>query len=246
MKKLKVCWISAGISSFMAGYLAKDVDEWIYIDIADQHPDSIRFIRDCEKAIGKKIQLIKSNEYSCVADCVKTAGFIGNYKTGITVCTNWLKMRVRKEWEEKHRGYDLTYVWGFDLKEKGRAERTIEFNPQAKHEFPLIDMNLSKEDAHGLFEQIFDFARPKMYDLGYPNNNCIGCLKGGMGYWNHIRKDFPDVFESRAKLERSVGQSILKDGTGTPIYLDELDPDRGNMHMEIFPDCSIMCYLIHS
>lgn len=41
MKKLKVCWVSAGISSFMAGYLAGNVDEWIYIDIADQHPDSI-------------------------------------------------------------------------------------------------------------------------------------------------------------------------------------------------------------
>jgi hypothetical protein len=31
MKKLKVCWTSAGISSFMAGYLTNDVDEWIYI-----------------------------------------------------------------------------------------------------------------------------------------------------------------------------------------------------------------------
>ena len=58
----KVCWISAGISSFMAGYLAGDVDEWIYIDIADQHQDSIRFINDCEKAIGKEIQIMKSRE----------------------------------------------------------------------------------------------------------------------------------------------------------------------------------------
>ena len=24
----KICWISAGISSFMAGYLAENVDEW--------------------------------------------------------------------------------------------------------------------------------------------------------------------------------------------------------------------------
>ena len=118
MKKLKVCWISAGVSSFMAGYLAGDVDEWIYIDIADQHPDSIRFIHDCEKAIGKEMQILKSKEYGCVADCVKTAGFIGNYRTGIAVCTNWLKKRVRKEWEEKHKDYELTYVWGFDLAEK--------------------------------------------------------------------------------------------------------------------------------
>lgn len=243
MKKLKVCWISAGISSFMAGYLAGDVDKWIYIDIADQHPDSIRFIHDCEKTIGKKIQVIKSSEYMCVEDCIKTAGFIGNYRSGIAVCTNWLKKRVRKQWEETHKDYDITYVWGFDMKEKHRAERTVESNPHASHEFPLIQKNLSKQDVHGLFERIFDFPRPKMYDLGYPNNNCIGCVKGGMGYWNHIRKDFPDVFNSRAKLERTVGQSILKDGNGNPIYLDELEPDRGNMNIEIFPDCSIMCYL---
>lgn len=82
-----------------------------------------------------------------------------------------------------------------------------------------------------------------MYDMGYPNNNCIGCVKGGMGYWNHIRVDFTEVFESRAKLERLVGHSILKDRNGNPVYLDELEPNRGNMNMEVFPDCSIMCYL---
>ena len=64
-----------------------------------------------------------------------------------------------------------------------------------------------------------------------------------MGYWNHIRKDFPNVFESRAKLEREVGYSILKDSDGKPIFLDELDPKRGNMNTEFFPDCGIMCYL---
>ena len=150
---------------------------------------------------------------------------------------------MRKAWEEQHKDCELTYVWGFDLKEKARAERTIEANPQAKHEFPLIEKQLSKEDVHGLFERTFDFARPQMYEMGYPNNNCIGCIKGGMGYWNRIRKDFPEVFESRAKLERLVGYSILKDGNGTPIYLDELEPFRGNMNTEVFPDCSIMCYL---
>lgn len=65
-KKLKVCWVSAGISSFMAGYLAGDVDKWIYIDIQDQHTDSIRFIKDCEKAIEKEIEILRSKEYISV------------------------------------------------------------------------------------------------------------------------------------------------------------------------------------
>lgn len=44
---MKVVWLSAGVSSAIAGYLADDVDEYIYIDIEDQHPDSMRFIHDC-------------------------------------------------------------------------------------------------------------------------------------------------------------------------------------------------------
>ena len=152
MKKLIVCWLSAGVSSFIAGYLAGDVDEWIYIDIADQHPDSMRFIKDCEKVIGKEIKILKSTQYNSVEQCINAFGGFRNPYNNFAPCTNWLKKRVRKQWEEQHKDYELTYVWGFDLKEKQRAERTIESNPQAKHEFPLIEKGLSKEDVHGLFD----------------------------------------------------------------------------------------------
>ena len=59
-EQIKVCWISAGVSSFIAGYLERDmIDRYIYIDIDDQHPDSMRFITDCEKVLGKKIEILK-------------------------------------------------------------------------------------------------------------------------------------------------------------------------------------------
>lgn len=141
----KVCWISAGISSFMAGYLAGDVDEWIYIDIDDQHPDSMRFIRDCEATVGKEIRILRSKEYKCVEDCVRVYGGFKDARNGFAPCTGWLKKRVRKEWEYENRNYDLTYVWGFDMQEKNRAEKIVEANPQAKHEFPLIDQICQKK-----------------------------------------------------------------------------------------------------
>ena len=28
-----------------------------------------------------------------------------------------------------------------------------------------------------------------------------------------------------------------------PLFLDELEPNRGNISMEVFPECSIMCYI---
>ena len=124
-----------------------------------------------------------------------------------------------------------------DLNEKSRADRLKETMDMFNHSFPLIEKGLTKADAHGICKGL-GIKRPTMYDLGYNNNNCIGCIKGGMGYWNKIRKEFPDVFEARAKLERDIGHSILKD-----CYLDELEIDRGRMSGEIMEDCSIFCQL---
>lgn len=236
-KPLKVCWISAGVSSFIAGYLERDtIDKFIYIDIADQHPDSIRFINDCERVLGKKIERLQS-PYESVENAIRAAGVIGNARNGFYPCTNWLKKRIRKEWEYAHREYDITYVWGMDCDEKRRAEALAETMIEFNHCFPLIERDITKQEAHGMCERL-GISRPAMYDMGYNNNNCIGCVKGGMGYWNKIRTDFPEVFEGRSKLEREIGSSILKE-----CYLDELDPNRGRMSDEIPIDCNIMCML---
>lgn len=236
-KKLKVCWISAGVSSFIAGYLEKDtIDKYIYIDIDDQHPDSMRFIKDCEKVLCKKIEILKSS-YGSVENAVNGCGYFRFARTGFAPCTAWLKKRVRKEWEYEHREYDITYVWGFDVEEKHRAERLEETMIEFSHCFPLIERNLTKNSVHGMATTL-GIKRPIMYDLGYNNNNCIGCVKGGMGYWNKIRVDFPEVFEKRAKQERELNNKILKE-----CFLDELEPTRGRMSDEISTECDIFCML---
>lgn len=235
-KKLKVCWISAGVSSFIAGYLIKDsVDKYIYIDIENQHPDSLRFVKDCERLLGKEVEILKP-EYGNVQNVIKKFRFI-NSPYGAK-CTQVLKKMTRNRWENEHREYELTYVWGFDAKETNRANRLRETMFEVSHEFPLIDHNISKAQAHGMCEAL-GVKRPIMYDLGYSNNNCIGCVKGGMGYWNKIRVDFPEVFDRMAKLEREIGASCIKG-----VYLDELDPERGRMEKEIMPDCGVACELL--
>ena len=77
-EKLTVCWLSAGVSSFVAGYLIRDeIDKFIYIDIEDQHPDSMRFIKDCETALDKPIEILKS-PYGSVESACRGAGFISS------------------------------------------------------------------------------------------------------------------------------------------------------------------------
>ncbi len=80
--------------------------------------------------------------------------------------------------------------------------------------------------------------RPKMYELGYQNNNCIGCVKGGKGYWNKIREDFPSYFRQMILAERIVGHSCIKG-----VFLDELNPNAGRLQKEIMPDCGNFCDL---
>lgn len=232
-----VSWFSAGVSSFIATYLEKDnVDKIIYTHIDDQHEDTMRFLKDCEKAIGKEIEILQSR-YKTVNEVIRQFRFI-NSPYGAR-CTDILKRRVRKEWEYEHRNESLTYIWGYDIEERRRAERLLESMPQFKHKFPLIEKQLTKDDCHGILRGL-GIKRPMMYELGYRNNNCIGCVKGGMGYWNKIRKDFPEVFAERAKLEREIEATCIKG-----IYLDELEPDRGRIEDEVMDECSIICQIVN-
>ena len=82
-----------------------------------------------------------------------------------------------------------------------------------------------------------------MYLMGYRNNNCIGCVKGQSGYWNKIRKDFPDVFDRMAKKERELNAAINKKyvkGKRIRVFLDELDPNAGRYEEEKI-SCGLFC-----
>ena len=52
---MRVAWFSAGCSSFVAAYYGEP-DRIVYIDVANQHPDSMRFLRDAERVLGREIE----------------------------------------------------------------------------------------------------------------------------------------------------------------------------------------------
>ena len=230
-----VSWFSAGVSSAVATKMAiDDIDQIIYTHIDDQHDDTMRFVKDCEQWFDKEIIII-SSPIKNVSDamCFFPSRGFGAWSP----CTQLLKRRVRKVWERNHKDYDLTYIWGMDCTERDRADRLQYSMPKQKHRNPLIEQSISKQHAHEILNAS-GINRPEMYHLGYQNNNCIGCVKGGMAYWNHIRVDFPEVFKARAELERKLGGSFIKD-----VYLDELDPARGRDKPPIVDSCGIMCEL---
>jgi len=234
---MTVSYFSGGVSSAVATMLAiDDIDRIMYTHIDDQHPDTMRFVQDCEDWFGRPVEIMQSPLRS-VDNACRMASFIRS-RNGGAACTQRLKRQVRKQFERDNEGR-MTIVWGLDWGERDRAMRLTTMMPHHEHQFPLIDHKMSKEHAHEVL-RASGIKRPAMYDLGYHNNNCIGCVKGGMGYWNKIRINFPDVYAQRAAMERLIGFPIISKG----VWLDELDPERGRHAGPICDDCGIMCELM--
>jgi len=230
-------WFSTGASSAVATKLVADeLDGILYTHIDDQHPDSLRFVKDCEQWFGKPITILQSPLKSVEGAIRKNGKYIAG--PGGAECTRTLKRRVRQDWERANVDkMPLEYVWGYDYDEQHRAERVLQSLPEHTHRFPLIDKRIGKQEAHEIL-RASGVRRPAMYELGYHNNNCVGCVKGGKGYWNKIRVDFPAVFKARAELERWANASCING-----VFLDELDPEAGLHESPIMDECGLLCEL---
>lgn len=232
-----ICWFSAGAASAVATKLAmKETDvQIVYTNPGSEHPDNQRFIKDCERWFGQPIIQLKSERYENTWDVWEKTRFLVG-PTGAR-CTAELKKRLRHKFERP----DDIQVFGYTAEEKHRADRFIEQNPGVTLKTPLIERSLTKDDCLAIIDRA-GIDMPAMYQLGYRNNNCVGCVKGGMGYWNKLRIDFPEVFDRMSNLERTLGNTVLRDDKG-PVWLDELDSSRGNMDKEPNFECSLTCII---
>lgn len=235
-KRRTVVWFSAGAASAVAAKLtlAETPDSILaYTDPGSEHEDNLRFITDCEKWFDKQVLLLRSPKYINTWQVWRETRFL-NSPYGAR-CTTELKKKVRRDFQR----HDDIQVFGYTAEETHRANRFREQNPEVDLRCPLIERGLSKNDCLALIDRA-GIELPAMYKLGYRNNNCIGCVKGGAGYWNKIRRDFPDVFERMSLVERDIGATVLR-VDGESVYLDELDPSRGNHADEPSFECSLLC-----
>ncbi|SHJ72428.1 hypothetical protein SAMN05444159_1325 [Bradyrhizobium lablabi] len=238
-----VCRFSCGAASAVATKLAlakygHERVEITYSDTGSEHPDNKRFLADCERWFGKSVTVIKSEKYADTWAVWEKERFIMSRQGA--PCTAALKREPVYLFE---RPTDIQ-VLGYTAEEEDRAKRLREQNFERVIETPLIEAGLTKADCLGLLERA-GIELPAMYLLGFQNNNCIGCPKGGRGYWNMIRKHFPDQFERMAALQRKLGEgsAFWVEEDGTKLTLDRLEPDRGEQHNEPSIECSIMCHI---
>jgi len=241
-KKTIAVWFSCGAASAVAAKRTKekygDTHNILVVNnyVKNEHPDNVRFLKDCEKWIGTEIIQATNYKYpNCdITEVFEKRKYISGIKGA--PCTLELKKEARYQFELSNK-IDF-HVLGFTYDEIKRSEKFMRY--ERENLLPvLIDEKLTKEDCFKIIQEA-GIELPFIYSLGYPNANCIGCVKSqSPTYWNLVRKTFPEVFDDRAKQSRQIGAKLVK-LKGKRIFLDELKPtDKGGKIKSW--ECGIFC-----
>jgi len=237
-------WFSCGAASAVAAkktieiYGKNNNIRVVNNPIKEEHEDNQRFLKDVEKWLGVEIEYAinpKFPDQSC--ETVWNERKFMSSRFGAP-CTLHLKRNARQVWEIKNPTNFI--VLGFTSDEKKRAKKFSETNEQ-KLLTPLIDLSITKQGCFDiLLEANIDL--PHIYSLGFPNANCIGCVKASSPtYWNLVRKKFPDVFKKRIETSKNIGAklAIYK---GERIFLHELPENAKGRDLKNYNfECGIFC-----
>lgn len=245
-----VCQFSCGAASAVATKLAlaRYGDRVLIVNafIEEEHEDNRRFSVDCERWFGRPIVNLRDTKYDASAIKVfETVGYIKGPRGA--ACTSRIKRGLLRTFEQP----GDVLVLGYTAEEQERYDDWLSDWPDRKIIAPLIERGLTKEDCKAMVERA-GIKLPEMYLLGYENANCIGCVKGGLGYFRAVREDFPAQFERLAKAEDKVaalhGENayILRHRSG-PLKgqrfpLRELPAGPANRG-EPLPSCGLFCEL---
>lgn len=236
-------WFSCGAASAVAAKktleLYPECDVTILNSpIAEEDADNRRFLADVETWLGQEIQIVKSEKYpsQSAVEVWEKKRFMSSVAGA--PCTAELKKVPRQIWESKN--HVDWHVLGFTAEEKHRAERFV--LTERDNLLPvLVNERIGKVECMQIISAA-GISLPQVYKMGYPNANCIGCVKAtSPTYWNLVRKTHPDVFEERAKQSRDIGVKLTR-VNNERIFLDELDPDyKGNPIKSGFVECGLFC-----
>ncbi|MCH2069603.1 MAG: hypothetical protein MK208_20395 [Shimia sp.] len=235
-------WFSCGAAS--AAALKLTIEEYgaenvraINQPIAEEHKDNRRFCREVAEWCGVEIELYNASKYPS-GSCVD----VWNHRKAMSFpkgapCTRHLKIEARQEWEAINS--PEWHVMGYTVEEKARHESFVKLERQNLLPI-LIDAGMTKSDCGDMVRSA-GIDLPAIYGLGYPNANCIGCVKAtSPTYWNLVRETFPDVFQQRAEQSRRLGVRLAR-VKGQRIFLDELDPSAKGRPLWTMPPCGLFC-----
>lgn len=237
-------WFSNGAASAVALKLALDIyghDEVRAVNnpVAEEDEDNLRFQKDVSRWLGIEIErAVNPNYPDASAVQVWWTRRAMSFPHGAP-CTTHLKKEARQHWEVENKAD--WHVFGFTAEEQNRHDNFV--RSERENVLPLlINAGLTKQDCHDTL-LANGIAPPRVYAEGWPNANCLGCVKmTSPTGWNLLRETRPEVFAARAAQSRSLGVRLAR-VKNKRVYLDELDPAAKGYPLKRLkmPECGIHC-----
>lgn len=244
-----VARFSCGAASAVAAKIAIDRYGAARVDVvnaylAAESPDNRRFLSDCERWFGVPIIVLRDTKYD--ADPLKV-WFAKRFIAGRqgAPCSKLLKGEIL----DAYRPW-APMVLGYTSDESGRLDRFIDANASKTVIAPLIDEGITKDDCFRIVAAA-GLELPKPYLQGFDNSNCLECPKGGLGYWKHIERHYPENYEKVARLQDVLGPGswFLSDRRGgkrvrlSLRMLREIDEPKWRIQDEPPVSCGGLCEL---
>lgn len=245
-----LAWVDGANSAVMTKLeLARDPNVVpVHVDLGDStDEDSHRFVDDLERWYGKSIIRIRSNEYRTIDDVFEKRKYLSGPNGA--PCTGALKFAPRLDFQLP----SDTHLWGYtaDYLDVERAKNMATTYAELKQRSPLIERGITKAGCHAILANA-GIRRPRVYDYGFPNGNCIGCVKASSpDYWALVRARFPEVFARRADQSRRFGAKLAiigreKDADGKVhnirAFIDDIPADHPIRKPDV-PACDFLCHI---
>jgi hypothetical protein len=229
-----VSWFSCGAASAVATKLAKP-DVIAYCETGAEDEDNKRFMADCEKWFGQEVVKLKSDKYSSTWEVWEARKYISGIAGA--PCTSELKIAPRLAFQREN---DV-HVFGYtaDSSDVRRAETLRQNWPKLNIVTPLIERGITKSACLAMISSA-GIAPPRVYALGFPNANCIPCVKAtSPDYWSLIRKAYPSEFARMTELSKRFGARLAR-VNGERVFIDEIPLDWP-VTEAIAPECDFLC-----
>lgn len=231
-----VGWFSAGAASAVAMKLSNP-DIIAYCETGSEDEDNERFLRDVEQWLGREVLRLRSDEYESTWDVWEKRQYIAGNDGA--PCTGELKVKPRLAFQEP----DDLHIFGYtsDKGDVRRAKSFVEHWPDLAISTPLIDRGINKAACLAMIRNA-GITPPRVYEMGYPNANCIPCCKAtSPDYYAMVRHNHPSEFERFAKLCRKLDVRAARIA-GERVFVDEI-PGDWPMVEPIAPECDFLCSL---
>jgi hypothetical protein len=203
----------------------------LFTDTKMEDPDLYRFLAESAANVGGELVTLADGRTPW--EVFKDVRYLGN--TRIDPCSKILKRELSAAWLQEHCDpTDTTCYVGIDWSEEHRFTRLRERWAARgwTYEAPMC------EAPYLTKRQVFEWLaaeglkRPRLYDLGFPHNNCGGfCIKAGQGHFAQLLETMPERYAEHEAQEEALRAHLGKD---VAILRDRRKGHEGPLPLRVF------------